>query len=252
MRLSHSFELGNSTLLPPGTHVFTPTDLAPWLWYDSDFVTVATGVSALVDQMGHANAVQANAAKQPAQSGVLNGHTGVTGDGVDDFLQTAAIDSTTWPGMSVFMVYRDTATTLKALVDKSVNATAAGIYMNVNDGATGNTDLYLKGSTSAIKARRAASVPFSAATIWCAVFDPSLADGLEIKAYISGAPKTLADFIPGETTGNLGNAALTLLGLTNGTACCPGTIWNALLLPYAANADQVNSYTTWAKARYAL
>jgi hypothetical protein len=104
-----------------------PTDLADLAyWYDSDTVTLATGVSQWTDLSSNArHLLQATPTKQPAYSAAaLNGHATITGDGVDDFLKTATFTAIAQP----FVMY--------------------GVMNEVTAGAPGAHDLLWDGDTA--------------------------------------------------------------------------------------------------------
>jgi hypothetical protein len=62
------------------------TSLSGFWWDKRTGITIATGVSAWVDRVGAKSITQATGSKQPAYDAT----TGVTGDGVDDFLSGAS------------------------------------------------------------------------------------------------------------------------------------------------------------------
>lgn len=221
-----------------------------------DITITQNQVSAWADQSGNGNNLsQGTAAKQPLwvpSDSNFNGQPSLQFDGVDDFLVSGAFDISAGTGWTHILTLIDTQTALAALIDKSTGATVAGIYQNINNAVDGRTELYMKGSTSVAKALRptADTNKFDTPTVWAAVYDPAQADAAEIVAYSNGTALAMTSIVAGETTGNLGNAALGLFALATGGSPVAGRLAEFVAYSRPLTAAELSQAIRYQGARY--
>jgi hypothetical protein len=242
-----------------------PRDLSGLvLWLRADLGVTKDGgnkVSNWADQSGSSNdAAQGTAANQPTYvASSINSLPTISFDGSaspnNDILITPNVDMTASPGVTCFIVAKDTTTTASVVLEKGPNANTNpgfGAYVNDNTTSALNNGWYSGSSVKAFKS--STTFPLTTPVIWCNTIDTASIGENEAGQFVNGAAIALSSYAGGtlETSGGFGNSPFYIGSRSTNVAPLVGEIAEIIVYNRLLSYQERRKIEEYLSKRYAI